>query len=179
VRALVLAGAVAAAGCAAAGELPPDPDAGAAPACASGVFWGRGDRGDNEMHPGVACIGCHQTWRRGPTFSVAGTVFGGLNDENDCDGYPSDDSDQGHRARIEVVDGTNHRFLIFANRVGNFYTTFPLRPPLRHVRVISPEGAIVEMSAPAPHGDCNACHARDGTTTPTGMAPGRIVIPSL
>jgi hypothetical protein len=176
-RALVIALALGVAGCAAAGELPPDPDAGAPRACASGTFWGRGDRGDNEMHPGAACIDCHRTWRRGPTFSVAGTVFTGLNEEDDCDGFPSDDSDQDHRARIEVIDGGNHRFLIFANRVGNFYTTFPLRMPLRHVRVISPEGVISEMQSPAPHGDCNLCHTRDGTTTAAGTSPGRVVMP--
>ena len=176
-RALLLAWTLGVYGCAAAGELPPDLDGGAGLMCATGTFWGRGDRGDNEMHPGRACIQCHETWHRGPTFSIAGTVYGAFNEEDDCDGYPSDDSDQSHRARIEVIDGNNHRFLIFANRVGNFYTTYPLRMPLRHVRVISPSGAVADMNSPAPHGDCNACHTRDGAMTSTGTAPGRIVIP--
>lgn len=148
-----------------------------APSCTTGVYWARGERGDNEMHPGQACIQCHSSWHRGPTFSIAGTVLRGAHDSDDCNGYPTDDPDPTHRARIEVLDSNNHLFLIYANRVGNFYTTFPLRMPLRHVRVISPEGVVTDMNSPAPHGDCNACHSRAGEETAIGTAPGRIVIP--
>lgn len=56
------------------------------PVCATGRYYNHGDRGDNFMHPGVACVQCHSERRRGPVFSVAGTVFNARHEEDDCFG---------------------------------------------------------------------------------------------
>jgi hypothetical protein len=146
------------------------------PACLSGRYWALGDRGNNHMHPGRDCIGCHARTQRGPRFSVAGTLYGAGHEVDECLGYDSD-LRAGQAAEVELTDAAGERFTVIANRAGNFYTTHPLRFPLRRVRVFSPGGAVIEMGVPAPHGDCNACHTRLGTITGSGEAPGRVVVP--
>ena len=151
-------------------------DLSAAARCVRGEYWARGDRGDNHMHPGRDCIGCHTRSGRGPRFTVAGTLFNAPHEEDDCLGFDSD-TRINRAAEVEVTDASGRPFYILANRAGNFYTTHAFRRPLRRVRVFSPSGAVVEMGSPPPHGDCNACHSRAGTITPTGESPGRIVLP--
>ena len=160
---------------------PATDDAGSDPTlkCISGSWWTHGDDGDNDMHPGRACIHCHSAWHRGPTFSVAGTVFHAFDEGDDCNGLPGDFSPDSNRAAIEVTDANNHTFLIYANRVGNFYTTFPLRYPLHNIQVRFPDGTIQQMFDPAPNGGCNSCHTRVGTNSATGLAPGRIAPPPM
>lgn len=141
-------------------------------ACVSGTYWGRGDTGDNLMHPGRACIECHSERRRGPVFSVAGTIYSEFNEENDCNGNAGPAE---ARNEVEITDATGQPFYIIANSAGNFYTTHRFQFPAR-VRVLGANGRVSEMGSRAPHGDCNACHTREGTSTATGMAPGRIVL---
>lgn len=147
------------------------PDGG--PLCARGEYWTRGDHGDNAMHPGRACIACHTGRRRGPVFTVAGTIFNAPHEEDDCFGNAGDPR-TGQRTWVEVVDQSRRPFVIEPNPSGNFYTTRPFRLPLVRVRVISPSGRYAQMDAP-PSGDCNACHTREGRSG----APGRIVAPDL
>jgi hypothetical protein len=128
------------------------------------------------MHPGRDCIGCHTATQHGPRFSVAGTLYNAGHEVDECFGYDSD-VQAGQRAEVELTDATGMRFFVIANRVGNFYTTHPLRFPLQRVRVFSPSGQVLEMSTPAPHGDCNACHTRFGTITQAGESPGRVIVP--
>lgn len=157
------------------GEPAPGPRLpGWGPACVSGTYWARGDTGDNLMHPGRACIACHTARRRGPRFTVAGTIFTDYREEDDCFGNAGPAN---ARNEVEVVDATGEAFFITANSAGNFYTTHAFRFPLQRVRVYNAQGRFVEMGVPAPHGDCNACHTRDGTSNATGMAPGRVVAP--
>lgn len=143
-------------------------------ACVSGRYWSHGDNGDNLMHPGRACISCHTARRNGPRFSVAGTIFTDYREEDECFG---NGGPEGRRNEVEIVDASGEPFYVIANSAGNFYTTRAFRFPLQRVRVYNAAGRYVEMGVPAPHGDCNACHTRDGTSTMTGMAPGRIVAP--
>lgn len=146
---------------------------GGGPLCASGTYWGRGDHGDNFMHPGRACIHCHEARHRGPRFTVAGTIYSFLHEEDECNGNAGDPS-TGRKTWVEVTDATDRPFIIEPNRSGNFYTTHPFRLPLRRVRVISPSGVVGEMSSAPPSGDCNSCHTREGADD----APGRIVAPN-
>lgn len=156
------------------GEEAPGPRLpGWGPACVSGTYWGRGDTGDNLMHPGRACISCHTARRRGPTFSVAGTIYSDFHEEDDCNGFANR---PGARPEVEITDATGRPFFIIANSVGNFYTTHRFQLPLLRVRVFDGNGHVSEMGSAPPHGDCNACHTREGTTTATGTAPGRIVV---
>lgn len=142
-------------------------------ACVSGTYWGRGDYGDNLMHPGRACITCHSERRRGPAFTVAGTIYSEFNEENECNGNAGPAE---ARNEVEVTDSTGEPFYIIANSAGNFYTTHRFQMPFRRVRVRGTNGRIAEMGSAPPHGDCNSCHTREGTSTATGMAPGRIVL---
>ena len=145
------------------------------PACVSGHYWAFGDRGNNHMHPGRDCVGCHTRTGLGPRFSVAGTLFNASHEVDDCLGFDSDPTVH-QAAEVELTDATGARFVVIANRVGNFYTTHPLQFPLQHVRVTSPTGGVSEMFSPVPHGDCNACHSRFGTVSSLGDSPGRIVV---
>ncbi len=158
----------------------PDGAAWPAPACVSGTYWGLGEQGDNNMHPGVACIHCHTLLQRGPTFALAGTLYTSINEADDCDGFPGTYTAPQQHGQIEVVDATGTTFIIVANDVGNFYTTYDLRFPLQHVTVRAPSGNTIQMIEPAPHGDCNACHTRGGTNTQPNHppAPGRIILPA-
>jgi hypothetical protein len=143
-------------------------------ACVSGTYWGRGDYGDNLMHPGRACITCHSERRRGPRFTVAGTIYSEYREENDCNGFAGTPAT---RPEVEITDASGQPFYITANSAGNFYTTHQFQLPLRKVRVLGPNGRVAEMGGSPPHGDCNSCHTREGTITATGMSPGRVVLP--
>ncbi len=148
------------------------------PRCVSGTWWTFGDRGDNTMHPGRECISCHRRGHRGPLFSVAGTIFSSYHEADDCNGYPGGPpGDPRPRAEVEVTDATGRPFFIIANRVGNFYTNHQFQLPIQRVRVRGPNGRFLEMAQPPPHGDCNACHSRDGNVSPLGVSPGRITVP--
>lgn len=168
-RTLAAAVAVLAAGCA---SEPPALIPGGGPLCVSGTYWTRGDHGDNFMHPGRACIECHSQRRRGPVFSVAGTIFNARREENECFGNAGDPV-TGRKTWVEVVDQSNQPFIIEPNASGNFYTTHTFRYPLRRVRVISPSGHFAQMDNP-PSGDCNSCHTREGAEG----APGRVIAPN-
>ncbi len=144
--------------------------------CLSGRYWPFGERGDNHMHPGRDCVGCHARSGRGPVFAVAGTLYSAPHEVDECYGYDSDVG-AGLGAEVEVVDAAGARFAVIANRAGNFYTTHPLAFPLQRVRVYAPDGTFREMGGPAPHGDCNACHTRLGTVSALGESPGRLVVP--
>ncbi len=163
------------------GEAPPLPSVDVAegdrgPVCLSGRYWPFGDRGDNHMHPGRDCVGCHARSGDAPAFAVAGTLYSAPHEADECFGYDSDVA-AGLGAEVELVDATGARFTVVANRAGNFYTTHPLAFPLQRVRVYAPDGAFREMGSPAPHGDCNACHTRLGTVSALGDSPGRLVVP--
>lgn len=157
-------------------DVPPrfDPNA----PCVSNVTWTRGNRGSSQMNPGMPCVSCHTSMREGPIYSVAGTAYYAPHEQDRCNGYSGDPpgSLQGI-ATVHVVDADGVEIRIAPNSAGNFYSLRALTFPLRTVEVIGPTGMVRAMGSPAPHGDCNACHTRTGTDTPTGMAPGRIVVP--
>lgn len=157
-------------------DAPPrfDPNA----PCVSGTTWTRGNRGSTQMNPGMACINCHTTMRDGPLYSVAGTAFYAPHEQDRCNGYSGDPpgSLQGV-ATVHIVDANGVELRLAPNGVGNFYSTRALAFPLRTVEVIGPTGMVRAMGSEAPNGDCNSCHTQTGTDTPTGMAPGRIVVP--
>ena len=47
------------------------------PSCPSGDKWLLGDEGSPLMHPGRACVSCHQSDWEAPKLLFAGTVFTG------------------------------------------------------------------------------------------------------
>ena len=44
----------------------PDPAFTGPPTCTSNTYWTRGNKGSSSMHPGLACIACHDPRARGP-----------------------------------------------------------------------------------------------------------------
>lgn len=131
--------------------------------CTSGATWTRGDRGSASMHPGAACIACHKT-ERGPTFTIAGTVYPSGHEPDDCNGVAGG-------ASVVVTDANGKVATLTVNAAGNFYSSTALTPPYS-AKVVK-GGVERAMVATQQSGDCNSCHTLDGTNN----APGRIVSP--
>ncbi len=150
-------------GCKGAGDdtgTPPDG------VCVSGETWTGGDRESPLMHPGVACIECHEARGEGPRFAAAGTVYTEYDEPDDCNGVGA--------AIVVITDATGTTYEATANAVGNFMVsggadlfTFPIT-----AKVVV-DGVEHSMVSAVTTGDCNSCHTPSGDNG----APGRIVIP--
>lgn len=150
-------------------------DAGAAGnVCTSGVFWRNGDDGDERMYPGRACITCHAREGGGddddderdddaPLYTVAGTVYTGLHEPDDCFGKT------GVEVLIEGANGVVEHLPV--NAAGNFMTERNIELPYRAMVVAN--GVRRTMKTPQTIGDCNICHSEAGLSN----ALGRIVSP--
>jgi cytochrome c553 len=141
------------------------PVTGTSSVCTSKVMWTRGDSRSAGMHPGVACIDCHD--RKGaPSYSAAGTVYPTAHEPDDCNGQGG--------ATIEITDASGTVYRTTANAAGNFYLS-DIRNPIKMpytVKVTSGTKTSV-MKTPATSGDCNTCHTESGAS----KAPGRIYLP--
>jgi hypothetical protein len=136
--------------------------------CTSGVRWTAQQGESQSMRPGEACIACHSSSSEAPTFSIAGTVYPSLADDNDCNGTNGPAS--GVAIVITDANGGEHRVTV--NAAGNFM--------LEGVTIAKPYTARVErgtlqsqMASAQTSGDCNGCH----TSTGANGAPGRILSP--
>lgn len=78
---------------------------------------------------------------------------------------------------MRLIDANGVTLNLPVNAAGNFFSEERLAFPLRLAEVIGPTGVRRSMGEAVPHGDCNLCHTRQGTDTPTGLAPGRITVP--
>jgi hypothetical protein len=78
---------------------------------------------------------------------------------------------------VRLIDANGVSLTLPVNTAGNFFSEERLAFPLRLAEVIGPTGVRRSMGEAVPHGDCNLCHTRQGTDTPTGLAPGRITVP--
>jgi len=145
-------------------------DAGADPGfdtpsvCTSGTMWTRGDRGSASMHPGGACINCHDQ-QNGPSFTIAGTVFPTAHEPDDCNGGGT----AGAQIVITGADGKVTKIAV--NAVGNFYSQGAVALPFRAKVVVGTKERAMVGSQKS--GDCNSCHTEKGDNS----APGRIVLP--
>ncbi|MDP2339642.1 MAG: carboxypeptidase-like regulatory domain-containing protein [Deltaproteobacteria bacterium] len=148
---------------------PPDgfatsPPAGASGVCATQQWWTRGDSESSAMRPGYDCIDCHRSRDEGPVRDVMGTVFFGVDDEDDCRGIPA--------AQIDILDvDGNLVFSTTTNAAGNFLESGAMPDPYT-ARVVY-EGRTREMLTPQTEGSCNRCHTAEGAEG----APGRILLP--
>ena len=147
----------------------PDPVFSGPPTCTSNSYWTQGNEGSSTMHPGRACIACHQTTGgEAPTFAIAGTAYPTGHEYDDCYGTAA----QG--ATVTVTDKNNVSRSFTVNSAGNFYGSagggwpaFPIRAQ------ITLGGKTRAMSGAVSSGDCNSCHTLPGTSN----APGRIALP--
>lgn len=134
--------------------------------CSSGSHWTLGNRGSTFMHPGLACIDCHNRMR-GPFLTIGGTVYPSAHEPDDCDGVNGFDND----VHVIVTDANGNVQDLQINDVGNFYSQGALTLPI--TAELTYQGRSRVMTTPATSGDCNACH----TDTGTNAAPGRLVLP--
>ncbi len=134
--------------------------------CTSGATWTGGDRGSSRMHPGVACIDCHDQ-NGGPSLTVAGTVFPTAHEPDDCNGA------NGTTLGLTVVitDKNGQTYKLPVNSAGNFYSVANIATPYA-AKVVqgTKERAMVQHQT---SGDCNSCH----TVAGANGAPGRIMAP--
>jgi mono/diheme cytochrome c family protein len=115
------------------------------------------------MHPGRSCISCHASKGEGPSFTVAGTVYGAAGQADDCAGV------QG--VTVELTDAKGAVTTLTSNAAGNFFTEKSLVMPYT-ARVLTATGERKMFGAQS-NGDCAACH----TATGASGAPGRILSP--
>lgn len=133
--------------------------------CLSGSVWTGGNQASPLMNPGQQCIDCHEAEREGPVYVIAGTVYGGASEPDDCDGIEG--------ATVEVTDADGTVFTMTANAAGNFFlrasgndVVFPVT-----AKVTSGDKTSEMVTAQAT-GECNSCHGE----TPSNGAPGRIFV---
>ena len=150
-----------------AGTVVQDPAFSGPNVCTSNRFWTQGDHGSSSMHPGLACIACHNRGE-GPTFAVAGTVYPTGHELDDCYGS----SASGATVTVTDKNGTSKSFN--TNGAGNFsgapgggWPVFPITAS------VSFGGKTRSMVTAVPSGDCNTCHTLRGANN----APGRIALP--
>lgn len=116
------------------------------------------------MHPGAACITCHDQNPKAPPFEIGGTVFPTAHEPDDCNGGGT------AGAQIVITDANGKVTKLPVNAVGNFYTQAAIALPYRAKVVVgTKERAMTSEKT----GDCNSCHTETGANS----APGRIVLP--
>ena len=155
------------------GSAPTGPDPFAVdPVCTTNTYWNQGNEGSRQMHPGVACIKCHQSsgGGEGPQYQIAGTVYPTGHEPDDCYGNVGDL--QG--AYVAVTDANGQQLQLAVGNAGNFYleqgnVAFPIS-----VKVVY-GGKEIAMpdKLQVGQGDCNDCHTQNGANN----APGRIILP--
>lgn len=123
------------------------------------------------MNPGLACRNCHLDEDDDLAFFFMGTVFPTLHEEDRC--Y----SDVPAGTVVEIIDRNGQVALELEVRErGNFFsssTRAQVELPFT-ARVVTPDGATIQMNTPQMTGDCNGCHTEQGENG----APGRILLPA-
>lgn len=154
--------------------MPPPHDP--TPVCSSGEYWTGGNHGSERMHPGLACLACHQNLSNDedtPSLWVGGTVYPTLHEPDDCLGADGEDAFEGAIVRLTDALGIEHNLPV--NRSGNFMLdrddapdfAMPFNASLWYQNRERP------MHSAQQSGDCNSCH----TTQGANGAPGRIYLP--
>ncbi len=130
--------------------------------CTSNQTWTSTDE-SSLMDPGQACITCHL--RKGPKFTIAGTVYPSAHEPDNCYGSSS------ATIKVVVTDAQNKVTTLSVNETGNFRSSVAVAAPFR-VKVV--DGAKERpMAGTLTAGDCNSCHTEKGANG----APGRIMAP--
>lgn len=150
--------------------------------CTSGKTWTFGEDVTDpmfpQMHPGGACITCHE--KQPPpdvpaVLYVAGTVYPTGHEPDECYGI---DGTVATDLKVHVEDSAGNIYDLPVNATGNFLLSsdsgLPFVPPYS-AKVVSSTGERA-MSAKQMSGDCNSCHTETGSGAGS-MAPGRIVAP--
>lgn len=115
------------------------------------------------MRPGGACISCHASEGEGPSYTIAGTVMGALDDDENCVGVDG--------VTVEITGADGQTIQLVTNSVGNFFYNGPLAMPYE-AKVVR-DGAEKVMAGAQSDGECASCHTPEGAAG----APGRITAP--
>ena len=146
----------------------PDPAFTGPPTCTSNTYWTRGNEGSSSMHPGLACIACHDPRRRAHLRHRRHCLPAPATSTTTATGAP--------RATrvVSVTDARRDPRTFTVNSAGNFYggasggwPVFPIRAQITF------NGRTRVMSSAVNSGDCNTCHTLQGASG----APGRIALP--
>ncbi len=141
--------------------------------CTSNTMWTRANHGSASMHPGVACIACHQMSGEAPGLVIGGTVFPTAHEPDDCNGVSSSSA---LTVFITEANGTTHSLPV--NAAGNFYLegSSLATPYTAEVRSATQTRVMTHTQT---SGDCNGCHTVNGSSNAPGAdaAPGRIMAP--
>lgn len=125
------------------------------------------------MAPGGDCIECHASGE-GPRYTVAGTVMGKANDDENCAGIGG--------VTVEITDANGDIFNLATTQDGNFFygargedeSPAPTKPIVFPYTARVVQGAKARaMVASQSDGDCASCHTASGEHG----APGRILAP--
>ena len=153
--------------------VPPDGNGGGGShesVCSSDTYWTGGDDGSPKMHPGGACISCHEQEQDDddvPSFYVGGTLYPTGHEPDDCYGFAG--------AIVEITDSTGQIFSLTTNASGNFLIdqddVDSFVTPIT-ARVLY-QGKVRQMDQEVDTGNCNSCHTEAGSNG----APGRIRLP--
>lgn len=95
------------------------------------------DASEWQQRHGTSCICCHSE------FGVAGSI--------------AHDAGVSH---VLITDKNGRELEIAPNPFDNFFRHQKMTPPLR-AQIVFDDGEVRSMSAPAPHGSCNACHGEN------------------
>ena len=160
-----------------------------APVCTSGQFWSSDDDdGSSRMHPGRACIACHEQGGGdgdgdhddddgdgdhhkddddAPALVIAGTVYPTSHEPDDCEGSTD--------AEVDITDANGVVYKLEVNSSGNFLLKQKDAKSfaMPFSASVTRGGAVRAMMASQTSGDCNACHTQAGENG----APGRILDP--
>jgi hypothetical protein len=135
--------------------------------CVSGTEWVGGNEESPRMNPGQDCLACHgELGVEKEEVVLAGTVFGGVNERNNCFGVPG--------VTVQITDATNMVFETVSNEAGNFILSAAdgmITPP--YSAKLLYEGRERKMAAMQSNLSCNSCHTQAGLNG----APGRILAP--
>lgn len=137
--------------------------------CTSNSLWTMGDEGSEDMHPGQACVSCHQEpndeGETGPNLLFAGTLYPTLHEPDDCNGVGN--------AIVVVTDANGRTVQATVRGKGNFFMEdgIPLALPIR--AEVRRGDKVLAMKDPVDSVDCNSCHTVMGAEN----APGRILAP--
>jgi hypothetical protein len=134
--------------------------------CLSGVKWVGGNRESTHMNPGQDCLACHANLGEAEEVRLAGTVYDGTDEPNDCYGVEG--------VTIQITDSTNKVTELTSNAAGNFVLESEngsITPPYSAKLIY--EGRERMMGAMQTELSCNSCH----TETGANGAPGRILAP--
>jgi cytochrome c553 len=120
------------------------------------------------MHPGQACIACHERDDEGPRFLLAGTAYPSAHEPDECYGANGD-------ATVVIKGADGRTVSLRLQSSGNFFLEAEddVTLALPYTAVLRYDGRERAMATPQTIGDCNSCHSQEGANG----APGRVTLP--